>query len=212
MKTKIAAFAACCVLSAPLAAYAEFRVGGIVGSTSTSTNESNGSVFPASKTENGTGFGIFGQWRTAANNTMDVGVHLGYSIDSAGDKQDINVIRFSDSNILPATIEVEIDSVIDLMGVVAWKGGSVRPFIMAGYSVIKFDADLDVPADRFSESDDDSAGGWKIAIGAEFPLADSWSAHAMIDHANYGEIGLYEDDVEFDTVQTGIRFGVSYAF
>ena len=200
-------------------AFAEFRVGAMVGSSSVTGDETDDSLLTGG-TERGGSFGVFGQWWHEANNTMDIGIHLGYTSESAGSKEDLGAFATLTDSFSDVTLEVDVDETTDLMGVVAWKGGTVRPFMMAGYSTLKAEATVKgtaarggtIPAGAFSETEGDTASGWKIAIGAEFPINTNWVGHILIDYADYGKINISDETLELETQSTGIRFGIGYEF
>ena len=222
----------------PPPAFAEFRIGAMAGASSVTGDRADDmdELFRTLVNERGGSLGVFSQLRWAVSDTMDIGVHLGYTSESAGSKEDFgsygiysqsgfNVIdRFSD-----VTFEVDVDETADLMCVVAWKGGTVRPFLMAGYSTIKIEATAKGIVESggtstpgaFSETAEDTASGWKVAIGAEFPISTNWFGHVLIDYADYGAIDISDETLEMRTdstfaeiesQSTSIRFGIGYEF
>ena len=220
-------------------AFAEFRIGAMAGASSVTGDladdtDDHDSTLPFIN-EQGGSLGAFGQLRWAVSDTLDIGVHLGYTAESAGSKEDLgsfesygrdgNVVSNRFSNV---TLEVDVDETADLMGVVAWKGGTVRPFLMAGYSTIKIaytakgisESGGTIPAGAFSETAGETASGWKVAIGAEFPISTNLFGHVLIDYADYGAINISDETLDaiiesslgIESQSTGIRFGIGYEF
>ena len=204
----------------------------VTGSPADDTDD----LFHTFVNERGGSLGVFSQLRWAVSDTMDIGVHLGYTSESAGLKEDVgSVAFFGQSNSPPTdnfsdvTFEIDVDATADLMCVVAWKGGTVRPFLMAGYSTIKIEATAKGIVDSggastpgaFSETAEDTASGWKVAIGAEFPISTNWFGHVLIDYADYGAIDISDETLEMridrflaeiESQSTSIRFGIGYEF
>ncbi len=217
MKKQIMTAATTLALLTVAPAYAEFRVGVEAGSSSVSGELQSGGNHVLGGNESGGAIGVFGQYRFEASDTLDWGVHLGYSSESADVDAAYGTVTLAGVTYTDAVIEIEVESTYDLMGIIAWKGGKANPFIMAGYSTIQIDGSASGTnsGTRTTISDDDSASGWKVAIGVEFPLGESWSAHAVIDYADYGDLDFNSDsdlDLEFETEQTGIGIGISYRF
>ena len=214
MKQQIMIFTTTIALAATTPVLAEFRLGGMIGNSVVATTPTDDSSLAGGGTDSGSSTGVFGQWRTSISDTVDFGIHLGYFGESAKEKSELGTIIVGTVTATNVTLEVEADSTYDVLGLVAWKGGTVRPFMMAGYSSIKVSSDATgtVSSATVALDDSDSATGLKIAIGAEFPLSNNWSGYAMIDYVDYGKIDLYDKFVEADAEQTNLRLGVSYNF
>lgn len=155
--------------------HAEVRLG-VDYSYIDSKLELDGAVLTGSVDDKASGFGIFGQVRTAKSNPVSWGVHLGYSQSGAeyerllsqtagaGDTVDdlasigISVepaVAMGDRNemgTLALTETAEQDSSIDLLGLVAWNRSGVTPFLMLGYSQVDVDAEATLTGSGFNAS------------------------------------------------------------
>ncbi len=215
--------------------HAEWRVGGQIGYVD-SELAAEGDLTDGSEKENGTGFGIFGQWRTAISDGVSFGVHFGYGQngtdykDSATaeiDLQDFGVSAAEDVGDITLDLKAEQGNTLDLLGVVAWDRDGLTPFVMFGYTTVELDSEFTITGSEFTDtdfnatlSDKDSATlkGYKLVAGVEGGFSQDWVWHAALEYVDYGDeklthtaAGLIsEDEVELD--HTGIRFGIAYTF
>lgn len=162
--------------------------------------------------ETGSSFGAFGQYRHTLGNNVVLGVHLGYENDST--EWDVGVYEDAQNFV---TGKVEIGRVIDLLGVVTSEGNrKVNPIAMFGLSRMTLEAsgngklaNVDTPYKA-----DDTLTGWKLALGAEFPVGESWLGHVLLHHVDYGD-GSFKNqygNYDIEGNHTGLRLGIGYRF
>ncbi len=215
--------------------HAEWRVGGQFGYVDSELS-AEGGLTDGSEKDNGTGFDIFGQWRTASSDGVSFGVHLGYGQNGseyedsgtlAIDLQDFGISSTSDTGNLAIDLKAEQGNTLDLLGVVAWKYGDLMPFVMFGYTTVEVDSEVKLTGSGFTDTDyvgtlsakdDVTLKGYKLVAGVEVEVAQNWLWHAALEYADYGDETLThtaagltsEDEIELD--HTGIRFGIAYTF
>ncbi len=208
MKKATLLAAAAVLLISTSNANAEFVLGGGVGLSKINPDFASASASEKSSV----GIGVFGQFRALVSERVILGVHLGYSTESAELKGNIPADRPQN----PFLIEVEIENVIDLLGLAMFPQENYTPFVMLGYSRAKVDATRTefigelrngIVVDRhpFVTDISDTVTGAKVAFGADFRTSGRTLWQLLTYYAEYEE-----DDLEAD--QTGFRIRFGYRF
>lgn len=232
-KLLVASALAAVTFTAPV--YAEWRVGAQLGYAD-STVDSEGDLTDGSDDGSGGNFGVFGEWRTAVNDRVSLGVHLAFgqsetdyedSLTGSIDLQNFVAGHAMDVGDVTLNFEAEQGQTLDLLGVVAWPRADFTPFVMFGYSSVEVETEFSITGSGFtdnafnitaSDGDEETLTGYKLVAGVEGTFAPNWIWHAALEYADYGdetfthEFGaiITEEKAELD--QTGVRVGVAYTF
>ncbi len=208
MKKAILLAAATASLIATSNASAEFVFGVGLGLSKINPDFSSASASEKSSV----GIGVFGQFRAPVSERVILGVHLGHSTESAELEGNIPADRPRN----PFLIEVEIENVIDLLGLAMFPQENYMPFMTLGYSRAKVDGTetefigelrngIVVDRHPFVTDISDTVTGAKAAFGVEFQTTKKAVWQLLTYYATYED-----DDLEAD--QTGFRIRFGYRF
>ncbi len=219
-------------------ASAEFMFGAEVGSSSTTMESSaptgtgityagtNGDKYDEERNDDS--FGVFVQYGYTIDR-LTLAIHAGYGYESTDFFFDNRNFEADVSNALGLDgsddyslddVGGELDKSADLLGVVKYRWGKVRPYLMYGFSQMSVDVegrffDDNGGGTNYESSDSITLKGTKLALGLEFPLGENAVGRIQWHKANYDDEpfkigGIKAGEIGGD--QSGVRLGIAYVF